>query len=196
MAHFREFTPALFMVALDQNPKICAIVGIEASISAGRCSVISQTTEYGVTGRGVVGGQSRKTADGAANRRRYARCRPATWPRSSRASAGPVCCIRATRPGRRLYARPLALVADDVGGRDRRWNPLKRIRRVPPRLCGPLRHALPRCNQQLDDAIAAIEKSFSACKISKLIDATHPSSPLCAYLPKAKVSANGRRAKR
>jgi Rrf2 family protein len=71
-------------------------------------------------------------------------------------------------------------------------DPLRRIRTCPlgfeahsDQLCG--------LHQQLDDAIAMIERTFSACKISKLIDPDNPSSPLCAYLPKAKVAANGRR---
>jgi len=74
-------------------------------------------------------------------------------------------------------------------------DPLKRIRECP---LGFAAHSNTLCplHQQLDDAIAAIEKSFTACKISKLIDSSHPSSPLCAYLPKGKVSANGKRARR
>jgi Rrf2 family protein len=74
-------------------------------------------------------------------------------------------------------------------------DPLKRIRECP---LGFEAHSDALCplHDQLDQAIAAIEKSFSACKISKLIDPAHPSSPLCAYLPKGKATANGRRSKR
>ena len=74
-------------------------------------------------------------------------------------------------------------------------DPLKRIRECPlafeahdAQLC-PL-------HEQLDTAIAAIEKMFTACKISKLIDPTNPSSPLCAYAPGAKGKGNGRRGRR
>ena len=74
-------------------------------------------------------------------------------------------------------------------------DPLKRIRECP---LGFAAHADTLCplHEQLDNAIAAIEKSFAGRKISKLIDQSHPSSPLCAYLPKAKVAANGRRVRR
>jgi Rrf2 family nitric oxide-sensitive transcriptional repressor len=74
-------------------------------------------------------------------------------------------------------------------------DPLRRIKSCP---LGFEAHGEQLCplHQQLDDAIAMVEKTFSACKISKLIDPGHPCSPLCAYLPKTKVAANGRRAKR
>ncbi len=74
-------------------------------------------------------------------------------------------------------------------------DPLKRIQQCP---LGFEAHADVLCplHEQLDAAIAAIEKMFSACKISKLIDPGHASSPLCAYVPKGKVLANGRRARR
>ncbi|MBK9118784.1 MAG: Rrf2 family transcriptional regulator [Phycisphaerales bacterium] len=54
-------------------------------------------------------------------------------------------------------------------------------------------------HKQLDETIAMIERSFTACKISKLIDPTSASSPLCAYVPPKAVGATakaGRRAKR
>ena len=71
-------------------------------------------------------------------------------------------------------------------------DPLRRIKECP---LGFEAHADELCplHQQLDDAIAAIEKMFTASKISKLIDPTHPSLPLCAYLPKAKAGADGAR---
>jgi Rrf2 family protein len=74
-------------------------------------------------------------------------------------------------------------------------DPLRRIKACP---LGFEAHGEQLCplHQQLDDAIAMVEKTFSACKISKLIDPGHSCSPLCAYLPKTKVAANGRRAKR
>jgi Rrf2 family protein len=74
-------------------------------------------------------------------------------------------------------------------------DPLRRVRSCP---LGFEAHSEQLCplHQQLDDAIAMIEKTFGGCKISKLIDPSHPCSPLCAYLPKAKLAANGRRAKR
>jgi Rrf2 family nitric oxide-sensitive transcriptional repressor len=51
-------------------------------------------------------------------------------------------------------------------------------------------------HQQLDSAIATIEKSFSSCKISKLIDQTNASSPLCALAPKAKPARSAKKTKR
>jgi Rrf2 family protein len=74
-------------------------------------------------------------------------------------------------------------------------DPLRRIKSCP---LGFEAHRAELCplHQQLDDGLAMIEKAFSACKISKLIDPSHPSSPLCAYLPKAKAGTNGRRSKR
>jgi Rrf2 family transcriptional regulator, nitric oxide-sensitive transcriptional repressor len=64
-------------------------------------------------------------------------------------------------------------------------DPLRRIRECP---LGFEAHADKLCplHEQLDTAIAAIEKMFTACKISKLIDPSNPSWPLCAYTPKAK----------
>ncbi len=74
-------------------------------------------------------------------------------------------------------------------------DPLKRITDCP---LGFEAHSGNLCllHHQLDDAIAMIEKAFSACKISKLIDPTHASAPLCAYTPKTRAGANGRRARR
>ncbi len=75
-------------------------------------------------------------------------------------------------------------------------DPLKRIRSCP---LGFEAHGKALCplHEQLDDALAMIEKTFSACKLSKLIDPNHPRSPLCAYLPpKGKATANGKRVKR
>ncbi len=74
-------------------------------------------------------------------------------------------------------------------------DPLRRITECP---LGFEAHSDVLCplHEQLDQAIAAIEKMFTACKISKLIDPSNPSSPLCAYTPKAKVAVNGRRARR
>lgn len=73
-------------------------------------------------------------------------------------------------------------------------DPIRRIDTCP---LGFEAHAAQLCplHKQLDDAIAMVEKAFTACKISKLIDPTHPSSPLCAYLPKGK-GGNGKRPKR
>jgi DNA-binding IscR family transcriptional regulator len=74
-------------------------------------------------------------------------------------------------------------------------DPLKRIRECPLAFEA---HAVELCplHEQLDSAIAAIEKMFTACKISKLIDPNHPSSPLCAYAPKNRAAAMKGRAKR
>jgi Rrf2 family protein len=74
-------------------------------------------------------------------------------------------------------------------------DPLKRIRECP---LGFEAHKNTLCplHEQLDLAIATIEKMFTACKISKLIDPEHPSSPLCASVPKAKAVGNSKRAKR
>ncbi len=74
-------------------------------------------------------------------------------------------------------------------------DPLKRIHECP---LGFEQHKGLLCplHEQLDAAIATIEKMFTACKISKLIDPEHPCSPLCAYVPKGKLPANGKRAKR
>jgi Rrf2 family nitric oxide-sensitive transcriptional repressor len=70
-------------------------------------------------------------------------------------------------------------------------DPLKRIRECP---LGFEAHGKELCllHKQLDDTIAQIEKSFTNCKISKLIDSTHGSSPLCAFVPKS----DAKRAKR
>lgn len=51
-------------------------------------------------------------------------------------------------------------------------------------------------HRQLDDTIALIEKAFTACKISKLIDPSQGSSPLCAYVPGPRPAAGTRRPKR
>ncbi len=67
-------------------------------------------------------------------------------------------------------------------------DPLRRIRECP--LGFESHETLCPLHEQLESAIAAIEKMFTACKISKLIDPSQPSSPLCAYAPKTK---NGRR---
>jgi Rrf2 family protein len=67
-------------------------------------------------------------------------------------------------------------------------DPLKRIHNCP---LGFEAHADTLCplHEQLDDAIAMIEKTFSACKISKLIANKKGASPLCAYTPKAKSAS-------
>lgn len=46
-------------------------------------------------------------------------------------------------------------------------------------------------HKQLDEAIATIEERFSTCTISKLIDPSHRSSPLCAFVPKHGEAAPG-----
>jgi Rrf2 family protein len=51
-------------------------------------------------------------------------------------------------------------------------------------------------HRQLDDTIALIEKAFTACRISKLIDPSQGSSPLCAYVPAPRPAARTRRPKR
>lgn len=91
-----------------------------------------------------------------------------------------------------LARSPTALTMWDVV---QAVDPLRRIKTCP---LGFEAHGEQLCplHEQLDDTIAMIEKSFSACKISKLIDPSHPSSPLCAYLPKAHAAAGARRAKR
>ena len=61
-------------------------------------------------------------------------------------------------------------------------DPLKRIRECP--LGFEAHKDLCPLHKQLDDTIAQIEKTFTACKISKLIDSTQGSSPLCAFVPK------------
>jgi Rrf2 family transcriptional regulator, nitric oxide-sensitive transcriptional repressor len=73
-------------------------------------------------------------------------------------------------------------------------DPPKRIRECP---LGFEAHGASLCalHQQLDDAIAMIEKSFTSCKISKLIDSNGNSSPLCALVPK-QSSGRGSRSKR
>ncbi len=70
-------------------------------------------------------------------------------------------------------------------------DPLRRIRECP--LGFEAHEQLCPLHEQLDTAIAAIEKMFTACKISKLIDPNQPSSPLCAYAPKNKPGRRGRR---
>ncbi len=71
-------------------------------------------------------------------------------------------------------------------------DPLKRIHECP---LGFESHGTELCalHQQIDSAIAQIEKSFSACKISKLIEKTDGSSPLCAAVPKG--GKGGKRAR-
>ena len=48
-------------------------------------------------------------------------------------------------------------------------------------------------HRQIDAAITGVEKAFSACKISKLIDSTHRLSPLDASAPTSKSAARGRK---
>jgi hypothetical protein len=48
-------------------------------------------------------------------------------------------------------------------------------------------------HELLDDTIAMIEKTFTACKIGKLISNKHGASPLCAYTPKARTAARKRK---
>jgi len=74
-------------------------------------------------------------------------------------------------------------------------DPLKRIHECP---LGFEAHGATLCplHRQLDEAIAGIEKAFSNCKISKLIDATGGSSPLCAYHPRAAAGRGAKRARR
>jgi Rrf2 family nitric oxide-sensitive transcriptional repressor len=74
-------------------------------------------------------------------------------------------------------------------------DPLRRIKQCPLEFEAHSEQLCP-LHRQLDEAIATIEKLFSACKISKLIDPNDVCSPLCAYLPRAKVAANSRRNKR
>ena len=65
-------------------------------------------------------------------------------------------------------------------------DPLKRIHECPLKLEA---HEGQLCSlhQQLDDAVASIEKSFSACKISKLIDPSQGPAPLCAPVAMARA---------
>ncbi|MBK9128108.1 MAG: Rrf2 family transcriptional regulator [Phycisphaerales bacterium] len=74
-------------------------------------------------------------------------------------------------------------------------DPLKRIKDCP---LGFEAHAGALCllHQQVDDAIATIEKQFSSCKISKLIDPNHAAAPLCAYQPKGSKTGSSRRSRR
>lgn len=75
-------------------------------------------------------------------------------------------------------------------------DPLKRISDCP---LGFEAHAGALCllHQQLDEAIGVIEKAFSNCKISKLIDPGVSSAPLCAYQPRTRLpTVNGRKARR
>lgn len=74
-------------------------------------------------------------------------------------------------------------------------DPLKRIHECP---LGFEAHSGDLCllHHQLDEAIGMIEKVFTNCKISKLIDPAHASAPLCAYTPKKTTSTNGKRARR
>ena len=75
-------------------------------------------------------------------------------------------------------------------------DPMKRIKDCP---LGFEAHADHLCalHQELDDAIARIEKQFSRCSIASLISETADSVPLCAFTPKAKQrSKAGKRSKR
>ncbi len=74
-------------------------------------------------------------------------------------------------------------------------DPLKRIHSCP---LGFEAHADTLCplHEQLDNTIAMIEKTFSACKIGKLIDNKHGATPLCAYIPKTRTKSAPRKAKR
>ncbi len=71
-------------------------------------------------------------------------------------------------------------------------DPLKRIHECP---LGFEAHRDTLCplHRQLDEAIANIERSFSSCRISKLIDPNQPSSPLCAYVPSTVAAGHGSR---
>lgn len=62
-------------------------------------------------------------------------------------------------------------------------DPLKRITECP---LGFEAHGHDLCplHKHLDHAIADIEKAFTTCHISDLIDPSGGSSPLCAYTPK------------
>lgn len=61
-------------------------------------------------------------------------------------------------------------------------DPIKRIRDCP---LGFEAHGDSLCplHKRLDNAIEAIEKDFTSCTISQLIDPDSASSPLCAYQP-------------
>jgi Rrf2 family nitric oxide-sensitive transcriptional repressor len=74
-------------------------------------------------------------------------------------------------------------------------DPMRRIKQCPLEFEAHSQQLCP-LHRQLDDAIAMIEKMFTACKISKLIDPNDVCSPLCAYLPKGKVTVDGRRSRR
>lgn len=65
-------------------------------------------------------------------------------------------------------------------------DPLKRIHECPLRFEAHGEGLCP-LHEQLDAAIAEIERTFTACTISKLIDPAHGKSPLCAFHPKAPV---------
>jgi len=73
-------------------------------------------------------------------------------------------------------------------------DPLRRITECP---LGFEAHGNELCplHKQIDAAIATIERNFSNCKISKLIDSSSGSSPLCAYTPKGKPARKMRRVK-
>lgn len=61
-------------------------------------------------------------------------------------------------------------------------DPLKRIKECP---LGFEAHGDDLCplHQEIDAAVAMIEKAFSACTINKLIENTGGSTPLCAFQP-------------
>lgn len=61
-------------------------------------------------------------------------------------------------------------------------DPIKRIFKCP---LGFEAHGDELCplHKRLDNAIAAIERDFTACTVSKLIDPSSKSSPLCAAVP-------------
>lgn len=68
-------------------------------------------------------------------------------------------------------------------------DPMKRIHECP---LGFEAHGDELCplHQQLDQAIANIEQTFTTCTIDKLIDPAHGSSPLCAYVPRNSTPAH------
>lgn len=75
-------------------------------------------------------------------------------------------------------------------------DPIRRITACP---LGFEAHGARLCalHQELDDAIARLEKHFSRTSIASLIDPTGDAAPLCAYMPKGKGKATtAKRAKR
>lgn len=73
-------------------------------------------------------------------------------------------------------------------------DPLRRIKGCP--MAFETHGELCPLHKQIDMAIAAVEKAFTSCKISKLIDPSAASSPLCAFEPQPKAARGGRRTKR